>query len=82
MVRKIAKADIDEDIKLFLTAAAARHSKFNYDVIADFYAHSDKEIQSLMEDSALVIIDFDKAIEQGYVKLSESVREMYSEDHE
>jgi hypothetical protein len=30
-----------------------------------------------MEDSALVIIDFDKAISQGYVRLSEKIAENY-----
>lgn len=35
-----------------------------------------------MEDSALVIIDYNKAIELGYVKLSKSVSEMVAEDDE
>jgi hypothetical protein len=61
---------IPEDEKEFLTKAAQRHIVFNYEKIADFYAHSNQEIQSLMEDSALVIIDIKKAIENGYVKLS------------
>ena len=34
-----------------------------------------------MEDSALVIIDFNKAIENGYVKLSKEVQELYLEEY-
>ena len=35
-----------------------------------------------MEDSALVIIDFDKAIENGYVKLSEELKNEYKNTYE
>jgi hypothetical protein len=38
-------------------------------------------MQSLMEDSALVIIDFKKAIEKGYVELSNSITEIYLSDN-
>ena len=55
---------------------------FNYRNIAEYYAHADVDVQELMEDSALVIIDYNKAIELGYVKLSRSVAEMVAEDDE
>ena len=61
--------------------AAYRHTKFNYKNIAEYYAHANKEMQGLMEDSALVIIDFDKAIENGYVKLSEDIANQYKTEH-
>jgi len=32
-------------------------------------------VQRLMEASALVIVDFEDAIDEGFVRLSESVRE-------
>jgi hypothetical protein len=35
-----------------------------------------------MESSALVIIDFDKAIEKGYVKLSDQVADSFKLDYE
>ena len=35
-----------------------------------------------MEQSALIIIDFDKAIENGYVKLSDEVAESFKLDYE
>ena len=61
--------------------AAYRHTKFNYKNIAEYYAQSSKEMQELMEDSALVIIDFNKAIENGYVKLSEEISNQYKTEH-
>jgi hypothetical protein len=33
-----------------------------------------------MEDSALVIIDFDKAIENGYVKLTKDIAAAYEKN--
>ena len=59
---------------MFLKEAAHRHSIFNYTKIADYYAHASKEMQTLMEKSALVIIDFDKAIEYGFVHLQEEIK--------
>lgn len=76
------KYDIPEDIKKFLIVAASRHIVFNYANIAEFYAHANKDVQDLMEDSALVIIDFNKAIENGFVKLSEEIANQYLEDYE
>ena len=52
-----------------------RHSIFNYAKIADYYAHATKEMQELMEKSALVIIDYDKSIECGFTKLTQDLYE-------
>ena len=35
-----------------------------------------------MEESALVIIDFEKALENGYVSLSEEIKKEYMENNE
>lgn len=55
----------------FLKWAAERHVRFHFESIAEFYAHADPEVQDLMEQSALVIIDIDKAIEHGFVKVTD-----------
>lgn len=81
LIKNIKKSSISKHIKDFLIAAASRHIEFNYAYIADYYAHSDKKTQKLMEDSALIIIDFEKAIEQGYVKLKEEAAKHYLEEH-
>ena len=55
---------------------------FDYGKIANYYAHSEKETQELMENSALVIIDFNKAIENGFVRLTEEINEMFNNDED
>jgi hypothetical protein len=73
LISAVNGSTLPEEIKTFLRAAAERHVVFNYANIAEFYAHADKGLQALMEDSALVIIDFNKAIEQGFVRLNEDM---------
>lgn len=68
---------ISEQEKRFLTEAAHRFVVFNYSKIADYYAHSGKEMQAIMEKLALVIVDFNKAIEYGFVKLQKEIRKEY-----
>ena len=82
LIKKINDSNLPKEEKEFLIKAAQRHLVFNYDKIADYYAHSDKEIQELMEESALVIIDFNKAIENGYVKLTNELQNLYTETYE
>ncbi len=72
----ILKANLKEDVRDFLLAAAERHTKFNFASIAEYYAHSDKKVQSLMEDCALVIVDYKKAIEHGYLKLTSEITDI------
>lgn len=70
-----AHAELPADVRDFLLAAAERHTVFNFRRIAEFYAHADAPTQRLMEKSALVIIDFNQAIERGFVRLSEDMME-------
>jgi ParB-like chromosome segregation protein Spo0J len=72
MVEASNASDIEEEKKTFLKLAATRHIQFDYRMIAEYYAHEDAKVQSLMEDSALVIIDYNKAIEHGFVELFET----------
>lgn len=74
LIAAINKSNVTEEEKRFLRYAAARHLGFRYAVIADYYAHATPEMQRLMEQSALVILDVDDAIANGYVKLSKSIR--------
>lgn len=67
---------ITADEMAFLKFAAARHIVFRYDKIADYYAHASEDMQKLMEDSALVIVDMDDAIMNGYVETTERIREI------
>lgn len=81
LISEINQSALPNDEKLFLIEAAKRHNVFNYERIADYYAHASKEMQGLMERSALVIIDFEKAIQLGYVKLCDDIREQYLEEY-
>ena len=82
LINEINDANIDLEEKEFLIFAAYRHLVFNYEKIADYYSHSSKEMQRLIEKSGLVIIDFNKAIEYGYVKLCEDLRVQYLQEYE
>lgn len=66
---EIDQSSLPPEEKEFLRIAAMRHVVFDYGKIADYFANSDKEMRSLMERSVLVIVDYDKAVEEGYVKL-------------
>ena len=82
LIEEINGASISDEEKAFLRLAAHRHVKFNYSKIANFYAHSSDEVKRLMQNSALVIIDFNKAIELGFVKLSEDLLDIVSKENE
>jgi hypothetical protein len=75
--KRIMASSASEEEKRFLIAAAQRHVVFNYEKIADYYSHSPKEIQELFEQSALVVIDFNKAFELGYVQLAYDIANQY-----
>jgi hypothetical protein len=79
LIAAIKKAKLPVDVSSFLEASAARHIIFDYGKIAEFYCHADKPTQELMEDSALVIIDFKKAIADGYVNLTKRLQSQFQE---
>lgn len=81
LIVEIQKSNIRDDEKMFLTEASKRHTVFNYEKIADYYAQATPEMQKLMERSALVIIDFNKAYENGYVKLAHDVANQYFDNY-
>lgn len=82
LISQIAASTVEKDLKDFLIAAAQRHTVFNFENIAEFYAHSDVEVQRLMEQSALVIIDFNKAIENGFVVMTDEIKEAFAQDYD
>jgi hypothetical protein len=82
LIREIENSNVTEEEKRFLIESAYRHNVFNYELIADYYAHASEEMQNLMERSALVVIDFEKAIANGYVKYSEEIAHLYTKENE
>lgn len=76
LIRNIEAADLPAELAEFLKFAAYRHTEFSFSQIAEYYAHADTEVQELMEQSALVIVDFDRAIEEGFVKMTSRLAEL------
>ena len=56
--------------------AANRHIRFNYAQIAEYYCHAPKKVQELMEKSALVVVDIDDAIKNGFARFSKRLEEL------
>lgn len=79
LMDRIEAADLPDDVREFLSLAATRHIVFRFRRIAEFYAAADAEVQALMEESALVIIDFGKAIEHGFVQMTERLGRIANE---
>lgn len=73
--------DLPDDLRHFLTLAAYRHVVFNFRNIAEYYAHAPKHIQTLFEQSALVILDIDRAIELNFVRLVDVIAKIYQEEY-
>ena len=82
LIKEIDEAVAPQGIKNFLKIAATRHYKFNYQKIAEYYANSSPGVQELFEKSALVIIDFDDAIANGFVKMNKRLMEIRDETSE
>lgn len=80
LIKEIESTNITKEQKDFLIKSAQRHLGFNYSKIAEYYAHQDKEMQELMEKSALVIIDYDDAIKNGYAELIKGIETNVDEE--
>ena len=73
LLKEIDSSTVSDAQKKFLKLAATRHIRFIYKNIAEYYASTNSEMQRLMEHSALVIIDIDDAIRNGYARLTKEV---------
>lgn len=82
LIKNINDSSVSDEEKKFLKLAATRHIVFTYSRIADYYAHASAEMQKLMEESALVILDIDDAIANGYVKLSKDIEKLLQDSGE
>ena len=81
LIQEIREAEVLPETEAFLLDAAERHVAFNFQRIANYYAHSTPEVQALMERSALVIIDYNQAIENGFVRFNEDIDAAFHEDY-
>ena len=72
--------NISEEERNLLLLASTRHICFNYENIAEYYCHCSDDTKLLMEKNALVIVDINKAIEFGFVKLTEEIIDIIEEN--
>lgn len=80
LLDEIENSGLSYDEKAFLKKAAQRHLVFNYKKVAEYYAAASEEMQELMEKSALVIIDYNDAIANGYTVLSQKIKNLMEAD--
>lgn len=80
LLEEIENSDLSYDEKEFLRKAAQRHLVFNYKKVAEYYANASEEMQALMEKSALVIIDYNDAIMNGFTNLSKKIAQFREAD--
>lgn len=79
---EIDKSNLSNEEKAFLKKAAERHTVFNFGKIANYYAHSGIEMQDHIENSAMVIIDYDKALERGFVNIREEMENQLKDEND
>ena len=82
LISEIEQSHVSHEEKEFLKVSAYRHAVIDFDKVADYYAGASAEMQELMERQALVIIDYDDAIANGYATLNMSVAEFMGADDE
>lgn len=79
-IARIDGAKINNEQKNMLKACAYRFANINFQNLAEYYAHQDEKMQELMEDLALVIVDFNKAIENGLVVMDTRLKDIYDDE--
>lgn len=70
-----ADKDLSDEMRAFLTSAAERHVSFDFARIAEHYSHLPIKYKSHFENSALVIIDYDNAVRNGFISFDKEVQE-------
>ena len=81
LILKIETAEIEAELKEFLKLTATRFINFNFDLIAEYYAHANKDTQEIMEYLRLVIVDMDNAIKNGILKHSKLLNKIGNSDY-
>lgn len=80
LISEIEASSVSQEEKDFLKVAAYRHAVIDFDKVADYYATATAEMQWLMERSALVLIDYQDAIANGYAACVSALDEAMVDD--
>jgi len=75
LIAQVEESDLDEDMKEFLRLSATRFVEFRFDKIAEYYSHEDEVLREWFDRHALVIVDQDRAIEEGFLRLAKGIQE-------
>lgn len=74
LIEEIKSNKFEPEVEKMLLAAAERFTIFDFAKAAEYYSQSkDKNVRKMMERLALVIVDYDSAIEYGFVKLQDGI---------
>ena len=76
LLEEIEASNVSDAQKEMLRACAYRHAVIHFDQMAEYYAHQKPEMQDLMENNALVIIDYDKALERGFIEMTSRLQNL------
>jgi hypothetical protein len=77
LINKIEELNIDDELKKILKIRASFFADFNFQKIADFYAHSkDDNVKSIFESLGMVILAPKEALKKGFVELGENVMDL------
>lgn len=76
LLEEIEASNVSPEQKEMLRACAYRHAVIHFDQMAEYYAHQKPEMQDLMENNALVIIDYDKALERGFIEMTSRLQNL------
>ncbi len=68
LLREVRASGVEGELLEFLELASYRFTEFDFQEIAEYYSHADPEVQEIFEKLALVIIDFNQAIEAGFIE--------------
>ena len=79
LLEEIEASNATDEQKEMLRVCAYRHAVIHFDQMAEYYAHQNAEVQDLMENNALVIIDYDKALERGFVQMTSRLQALIPE---
>jgi len=83
LLKLISESKLSDEEKKFLSYTAYRFTEIRFDYLAEIYSKSkNEELKKIFEELLLVIIDFDKAIERGFVQIDEAIAEAFFEDSE
>ena len=81
LLDEIEMSGVNEEEKEFLKICAYRHAVIDFEKCAEYYAKAEPEMQRLMENNALVFIDVNDAIANGFAELSNTLQDQLEREY-